>query len=323
MKIILSGILLGLLFFNSSCKKDKNTEPVVEIQKPDTLTTGWKKIIVNKSDNYADIFFKNNNTGYLTGTKTYKSLDGGINWTKISDHPFGNLSVTDNGNSFFTAGVPDTIFKSSDGGNTFTFLKINFSYISNIFFVDDNNGYINSLNGLYNTKDGGINWIKLKATGISNLEGLSSLFFTNTNTGWVVSYKSIFRTVDAGLNWLQGSFAGTVNPVGTFTSVYVTPNSNVYISNNAGQIYKSIDGGATFVQLKDFGYSSYFCDVHFVDDNTGYVCNDNKIYKTTDAGITWKTVVSLGNAKLVEIHFTDAKHGWACGENGTVLIYNN
>jgi len=47
-----------------------------------------------------------------------------------------------------------------------------------------------------------------------------------------------------------------------------------------------------------------------------------RIYKTTDAGTTWSVVVALVSASIMEIHFTDAGHGWACCADGDVLRFN-
>ena len=38
---------------------------------------------------------------------------------------------------------------------------------------------------------------------------------------------------------------------------------------------------------------------------------------------TWTIVVTLADTQIMEIHFSDAHHGWACGVKGTVLVFNN
>ncbi len=101
-----------------------------------------------------------------------------------------------------------------------------------------------------------------------------------------------------------------------------------FISANIGfvavdnSVYKTTDGGVTFQNVKSFISNSYL-DLDFVSATTGYVSADNHIYKTTDGGATWIQIVAAGNPQtIVEIHFTDANHGWACGTNGLLLRFN-
>ena len=84
MKKIYVPFAIAFLFLISSCSKDTTTPIPVPTDKVDTLTAGWKKIIVDTSETYADVYFNNNTTGYLVGDKTYKSTDGGLNWTSDS-----------------------------------------------------------------------------------------------------------------------------------------------------------------------------------------------------------------------------------------------
>jgi photosystem II stability/assembly factor-like uncharacterized protein len=238
---------------------------------------------------------------------------------------FYNISVTNNGNVFFVSIYQNYIYKSIDGGSTLTSFLTPGTRAYDIFFTDNANGYYLGQGDLYNTIDGGVNWTKVNTTGLSFASNatsiLSSLFFTNTSTGWIVNGANVFKTNGSIQNWVPASFTG-IQPTAPFQFIYVTPNNNIYISNRIGELYKSVDGGTTFSLLKLFSSSSLFCDIHFVDDNTGYVSAGNRIYKTTDAGATWNVVVALGEAILIELHFTDAGHGWACGSKGTVLVFN-
>jgi photosystem II stability/assembly factor-like uncharacterized protein len=74
----------------------------------------------------------------------------------------------------------------------------------------------------------------------------------------------------------------------------------------------------TFIKKLD---EAGFTDIHFLTDQIGYASAGRTLYKTTDGGTNWTKVVSLGEATITEIHFTDATHGWACGSNGVVLTF--
>lgn len=322
MKTILTTVSFSLIFLISSCNKDDAPAPEpVPTSKPDTLTAGWKKITIPGITTFGDIFFNNNTVGYLTGDKTYKSIDGGQTWNLISNRGFANIAVTNNGNVYFV-GYNDSIYRSTDGGGTITPTKT-IGYVTDISFADNNNGYCTTYGGICNTTDAGLTWNKINTTGISFLPDYTTIFFPSISLGWSVSNAGVYRTSNAGVNWTAvTSFSGGV-PTNEFLSVFVTPNSNVYTCSKAGELYRSVDGGISFSQIKIFpGQINFYCDIHFVDNSTGYVAANNRIYKTTDAGVTWNVVVALGEAGIIELHFTDASHGWACGSNGTVLVLN-
>jgi len=322
MKTIYVPFAIVFLFLINSCKKDTTTDPIPTPSRQDTLTTGWKKILVDTSEGFSDIFFNNTTTGYLTGSKTYKSTNGGLNWNVISNQSFVNLAVTNSGNAFFTSN--NGLFRATGGSDIITMVKQSTASNPDIFFVNDSDGYYLGNDILFNTTDGGLNWTKLTTTGLHAPSGyFSAAFFTDKNTGWIASNDGVYKTNGSPLSWVAAAFTGTSSTPNNFTSVFTTSDNTVYTCASNGQMYKSTNGGNSFSLIHTFPQTATsFSDMHFVDNNTGYVSISNKIYKTTDAGSTWNVVVTLGNGMFVEIHFTDANHGWACGTGGTVLVYN-
>ena len=321
MKTILTILSIAFLLSINSCKKSNDSvtvPPPVTIA--DTLSAGWKKIIVDSSEVFADIFFGNATTGYLLGNKVRKSTDGGLTWNIISNKSCVNSAVTKDG-KLFLVDFSTNIYRSADGGATITNFTVP-AISSDAFFTDNLNGFTITNNGLYNTTDGGISWNRINTTGLPFAPNYSSLFFSNNTTGIVVSNSGVFKTNGSLTSWVPALFTGTL-PTAAFFTVFITPNGNVYLGSLNNELYRSTDGGATFSLLKVFSSTSSSCDIHFVDDNTGYYSTQNRIYKTTDGGLTWTVVVALAQKyNLFEIHFTDANHGWACGSNGVVLLFN-
>lgn len=321
MKKLYVPLAFAFLFSIIGCKKDA-TIPIPIAQKADSLTVGWKRIIVDSLESFSDVFFKNSTTGYLTGRKTYRSSDGGLNWTPISDQTFYNLAVTNNGNVFFANETG--LFRSMNGTGPITRVLPSLSF-SDVFFVDDDNGYYLNESGLFKSTDGGANWMKLSTTGVRFPANHATLFFTNQNTGWITGRDTVYKTNGSAFDWIGTRIATKLNDV-SFTSVFATPDNSVYTLGSNAELYKSINGGASFSSIQAFPLASgWYGDIHFVDNSIGYVLGNNKIYKTTDAGNTWNVVVSLAdtNSQLVELHFSDAHHGWACNDHGTVLVFNN
>lgn len=324
LKMLIASLTLGSFFFLASCSKsndDNNPTPPVPASKPDTLSAGWKKILVTPVDIFTDVFFNSPTNGYIAGRKLYRSIDGGLTWNVAAGHTVNNLAVTNDGKVFLVNEI-DTIYRSADGGATISGLKTPGAAGFDAFFIDNDKGYYITSSGLYATSDGGMNWARLNTTGLMFSSAYSSVFFTSVNNGIAVTTEGIYRTDGSSVNWKKAITNGGLS-YKDFGSVFITPNNTTYVANRAQELYKSTDGGTTFNMIKQFQPGPVsFSDVHFVDNNTGYFSAGNRIYKTTDAGTTWNMVVALGDALLVEIHFTDAAHGWACGSNGTVLVFN-
>jgi len=321
MKKVHLPVAIAISVLISSCSKD-STMPIVVAPQVDTLTLGWKKVIIDTTQSYLDVYFNNTSTGYLVGSKSYKSTDGGLNWQLLlSNESFGNLHVTANGNAFF-AGLG--LFKSSNGTGPLTnVIPFSKAGVSDVYFVDDNNGYYFDNSGLYHSTDAGANWTKLATTGLNfPSDSFSTLCFSNNNTGWISAKNTVYKTNGSTSNWVAGSFPGSTTSR-RFASVFVTPNNTVLTASSDGELFKSTNGGSTFSLIQTFRGDGRFVDIHFIDNNVGYVSALNKIYKTTDGGVTWAVVATLANGEFIEIHFVDAGHGWASATKGAVLIYNN
>lgn len=309
------------LFTFNSCKKSSDPAPTpVPTVKPDTLSAGWSKQVIAGETNTNDIFFNSPTNGYLCGTNLYKSTDGGINWVKLTAPTVNwhNCFVTPDNKAFFLTYSSSSIFKTLDGGSSFTNPAIG-SPPTDIFFTDNNNGFCIANDGLYNTVDAGVTWQKISTTGLPLIgTSYASLSFLNNTTGLVISPNGIYRCNGSVTNWQQSVLNGSTS--GTSSgSLYIASASIVYAAGG-GEVFKSTDGGANFNFIKKFEDPG-FTDIHFLTDQLGYVSCGRSIYKTSDGGINWSKVVSLGEGSIIEIHFTDATHGWACGSNGTVLIF--
>ena len=142
-------------------------------------------------------------------------------------------------------------------------------------------------------------------------------FFLDEQTGWVIG-NGFFKTTNGGTTW--NSISGTNPGVNTSDgSVFFSTAITGYITDPYS-IYKTSDGGANFIKL--FGtYTAYYHDIGFVDSQTGYITDRQYILKTIDAGQTWTKEVVLAQGELIELHFTDASHGWAGGSSGLILKY--
>jgi len=207
------------------------------------------------------------------------------------------------------------------------------SGLQDVLFLDSNNGFCigtSPNNQISKTTDGGITWkaitpikgINLKTTG--PYPYATAHFFSPTS-GILAIGDSIYKSNNDLNNWTASSIA--VNSQNNFFSLFAVSPTLIFAGSSNGSIFQSIDGGTSFTLKAKLNRTSttfdqFYLDLHFIDTNIGYACFSNRIYKTTDGGLDWQPVVSLGNSNVIEIHFTDANHGWGCTNKGDVLKYN-
>jgi photosystem II stability/assembly factor-like uncharacterized protein len=319
-------VTLCLFLLNESCSKTDDTNGNMPTIMPDSLGVGWRKVVLPNSIELYDIFFNSgNNNGYVTGKNVFKSTNGGNDWTLVTtDSTFFNLFITNDNKGFFI-NQESGLWQNSNASSNFSLTiptAINTRANYDIHFPDNNHGFYIGNGELFTTSNGGNNWSK-QITNITlptNSFSYSSLYFIDSLTGWIISRNKIYSTNNASTFQVA-----TVNYTPVFqglVSVFAISRNIVYVTTFSGEILKSIDGGLTFNFLVKFlPETTALTDIHFFDAQNGYASFNQSIYKTTDGGTTWKRVVRLGNAVIYEIHFTDINHGWACGTNGTVLIF--
>ena len=135
---------------------------------------------------FRGIEFPSRNIGYACGNRgaVYKTTDAGATWTNISPFPALNISPTGFANSavsytdilaldnntvfvvgnMFTSANNRRIYKTTDGGATWTDIASNIDLLSGgnlngILMHDANNGYVVVPGGvLYTTNNGGASW---------------------------------------------------------------------------------------------------------------------------------------------------------------------
>jgi photosystem II stability/assembly factor-like uncharacterized protein len=153
----------------------------------------WTKVNSSNNANFTMLLycFVNRNTGFLIGKDSYiyTTIDNGSNWVKTtgqvnhiySEVIFTNINI---GYGYQSALGP---FKTIDGGENWTLVNnglpelIQYQvYISDMYFSDDNNGWLilyrNGSPYYYRTEDGGAHWGRLEFfTPVCKLETITGL----------------------------------------------------------------------------------------------------------------------------------------------------
>jgi photosystem II stability/assembly factor-like uncharacterized protein len=230
----------------------------------------------------SSIYFPNPLLGWAAGAIgiMLKTTDGGNSWVTQPTNTTKNFSSVYFIDSSYgwAAGYNGLMMKTTDGGdNWFSIWNSNDEWFNTIFFHDSLNGWAGSGNKLFQTNDGGENWI-------INLEhGAEDIQFINISEGWFCSSSLIYITTDGGNSW-NYSTTGSIHGL---NSIHFTNNNTGWAVGDNGKIVKTIDGGITWVTQLSFT-NSIFSSVYFFDENVGWIVGESgSILKTTNGGVTF------------------------------------
>lgn len=305
--------------FISGCGKDKPADPPLPPPPvADPLPTGWSKVTVTQG--LVDVFFVNENIGYAAGGKNlYKSIDGGVTWTKLTipgNYNISNIYFLDANYGWFTAYSHDNntfgILKTTNGGGSFTKADLSgVRELADVQFLNKRLGYAATDNTLLMSVDSGNSWT---TKGKFNDRPVT-LFFLDSTKGWIGGSSRISFTTDGGKSFsVQQSHTNQSFP---FNIQFLDGNTG-WVPDSLG-LYKTTNGGTTW-ELTPLLRQTI--DVHFFNKDQGYVLQKNAILKSSDGGKTFTPVIKGSSYMFFELHFTDPKHGWVVSEDGFILRYS-
>lgn len=263
----------------------------------------WVKVGSGVSAQVLDIQFLDENNGALisnsgspSGGHILRTTDGGITWIPTFCSRPGSIFPCEK--HFRALHFPTRTFGVAVGG-----------WVNPQFYL---------------TNDGGASWVQ-QETEITFAQP-ESVYFLDENNGWAVGYYQCgyVHTTDGGRTWtkLNDLCAGDIQ--------FVTANKGFAAGQGFG-VRLSIDGGYTWFRPDCFDDGRLY-GVSFVNSNEGwavggkpypwYLTTEGKILHTTDGGQTWE-VQQKYNSCLMSVHFVSKLHGWAVGENGTIVTTLN
>lgn len=139
----------------------------------------------------------------------------------------------DNSN-LFCCTIDGKVYKTTDEGVTWTFDKLNDSYLKKFWFVNSFRGFVIGANGnLFKTTDGGNNWTKIK---LNTNAILNDIIFLNQKSGYITTSEGeIFISENSGDDWIKE----TVGEIIQLNKILILSSGTVFIASNNGLILKN------------------------------------------------------------------------------------
>ncbi len=235
------------------------------------------------------------------------------------------------------AGDDGYLASTNDGGKTWNQYPLNATEnINEIYFRNDDNGYLVAGRKLFITRDAGRSWQETRIYrttefGLARPEFLS-IRFSDKKRGYIVGSvlkKSgddevvvdslLMRTIDGGDTWQRI----TVPLKTELFHLDFSGNSHGWIVGDKGVILATEDEGSTWVK-QDSGVTRALYNVDFRNDKNGYaVGGKGTILRTEDGGRTWLKVDTNFTDTLMRVDFADDKNGTVVGHGGTILRTGN
>jgi photosystem II stability/assembly factor-like uncharacterized protein len=328
----------------------------------------WNKIIIDSTLTFNDLAFPSGYIGYLSSQKgnagvLMKTYDGGAHWVIAFEHYnfFGRMSFVDEENGYLTGPWTPALFRTTDGGNTWT-ENLNWQeVVTDVLFESELEGWTMLRKGsLYYTTDGGLTWklqsnigsaerltktgrgffatgpggtIQFSQDGHGNWaqqnEGignrLTQIIFTDASHGIILGDSILFRTSNGGKKWSYESTG--------FSSVYPADfgTENRGLIRQGGSIFYTTDGGKSWNQPDNLPYLMHVFDIAYADNNRAFISAINYghffvnayYYRSDNGGQKFDEIKPFEGRLIYDLFFTRSGAGFAIGDNGAFYTSNN
>jgi photosystem II stability/assembly factor-like uncharacterized protein len=190
--------------------------------------------------------------------------------------------------------------------------------LHNVQFVTNENGFAAGVTYanepiFLSTSDGGKQWYPQFLPLVKGFNP-HELFFVDAMHGWIMgelnsnpTSTDLLRTTDGGKSWKT-----TKIPTKYFSTLFFINASTGWIAGDSGKIWKTTDGGATWVSQRPFQNQVIVQTIFFWDTLRGWAgTSTGTLLSTNDGGATWTPLPSSEVTNFQSLQFTSATEGWA------------
>lgn len=255
--------------------------------------SSWDLIKVDSGGDLIAVYFTSTDNGWIAGDNGYlaSTNDGGRTWRKY------DLKTTEN--------------------------------INEIYFRNDENGYLVAGRKMFLTKDAGRTWQETVLFNPADFRNgtpeFLSIRFADKKRGLVVGSvlnrrgdvvdSLVLRTEDGGTSWQRI----TVPSKTELFHLDFVGSSRAWIVGDRGLILFTDDGGNTW-RTQNSGTDRALYNIDFRDSKDGYaVGGRGTILRTENGGQDWESVETSFPSTFMRVDFADDKNGWIVGHGGSIL----
>jgi photosystem II stability/assembly factor-like uncharacterized protein len=247
----------------------------------------------------------------------WRTADGGGTWLPSQTITGSVYSVQMlDGASGWACGNGSTVYRTTDGGRTWTWQSMGtFNTLQGLFFHDAQNGWVGSIAGeLYRTTDGGQTWT-LQQHGASSV---NTIWFADASEGFVTGGTTYYHTTDGGQTWIPMPVNA---PGGTMATFFLDRNRAWSVGASLG-IVATADGWRTWT-VQSGAPGPMLWSVAFADPSFGVAVGERgRILATSDGGATWLQRDS-GAMDVHAVAAVDVAHAWAALWGGDLAHTTN
>ena len=223
---------------------------------------------------------------------TLESTDHGETWSYIAALDGAIIFTYYCEGSNIYAGGQNKLYRSTDNGNTFTTINLNFPFgIVNIYSITSIGSTLfagTSYDGVYKSTDNGSNWSPAN-TGMGPKDVRA---VTATNSSTLIAgthYVAMYRSTDLGASWNKSV---TGFPAGISILSLLGSESGIYAGTRDG-VYRTENNGNSWIKLTGVNDTINYSTVWALCEKDGdiyastFLQFNTTVYKTTDKGLTW------------------------------------
>ncbi len=187
----------------------------------------------------------------------------------------------------FISGINGKVYKTSDGGNSWTNISLTSTTINvrKVLFLNSQNGFLATGGGIYITTNGGTTWTNQLSNSVNDIQ------FVTNNIGYAIgtggsSYNAhVYKTWDAGLTWTNYSGSYLYS---NLNAVSFINKDTGYIAGDETHVFETVDGGNTWtasggaVMWGAKAYSGKVSDIYCTGYRTGYLTGNTGCLNSFD-----------------------------------------
>lgn len=253
----------------------------------------WSPVYRQTSGDLVSVFFTSSERGFIGGDGGYFAFtnDSGVSWTRMP------LNTNEN--------------------------------VNEIYFRNDDNGYLLVGKRIYISNDSGKSWRETRILNIGDFPGrtieFTTIRFADKRRGWIVGSVSnkddevvdslVLHTIDSGETWQKVSVPTEKKELYGIDFM----DDIGWIVGDEGLILKTENDGQTWTkQVAPTKMSLY--NVDFRDKKFGVaVGSKGTILRTENGGQTWEIIKTVATKSLLRVNFVNDKTGWIVGNDGVIL----